>query len=154
MEIVNRRYLRFFRLAESRARQYVEHPWKAARVVAQASRMSESRKAGAQSAFSRSHAGGQWQAFKALIRMLRAWSGGRYNKVPVRTVVFGIAALIYFVSPIDAIPDVIPVIGLLDDVTVIGFVLNAIRHDIERFREWEQVEGRTIEAGAENSAVS
>jgi uncharacterized membrane protein YkvA (DUF1232 family) len=78
--------------------------------------------------------------------MLRAWSSGAYRQAPVRTLVLGIAAILYFVSPIDAISDFIPLLGLVDDVTVLAMVLSAIQHDLEAFRRWEELESRTIEA--------
>jgi uncharacterized membrane protein YkvA (DUF1232 family) len=58
--------------------------------------------------------------------------------VPWETIVWAIAAIIYFVSPIDLIPDFIPVVGYLDDVVVIGWVAASISTDIENFREWEE----------------
>jgi uncharacterized membrane protein YkvA (DUF1232 family) len=39
--------------------------------------------------------------------------------------------------PIDAIIDVIPIVGLMDDVTVIGIALAAAKAEIEKFRQWE-----------------
>ena len=58
----------------------------------------------------------------ALIRLTRAYFSKQYIDVPWQTIVLAIAALIYFVSPIDLIPDFIPVVGYLDDVAVISFV--------------------------------
>src|SRR5207248_2403807 len=73
----------------------------------------------------------------ALFRMIRAYAKGRYTAVPLESVVLGVAALVYFLSPIDLIPDPIPVIGYVDDAAVIGFVLLAIRSDLNDFRAWE-----------------
>lgn len=50
------------------------------------------------------------------------------------------AALIYFVSPADAMPDVIVGLGLLDDATVLGFTIPATHSDLEAFRKWEDEE--------------
>lgn len=47
------------------------------------------------------------------------------------------AGLIYFVSPVDLIPDVIPVIGLTDDAVVLGFVIRTVRQELEAFMAWE-----------------
>ena len=52
-----------------------------------------------------------------------------------------IAGVIYFVSPIDAIPDFIPVIGFMDDAFVISLVMRGVRKDVENFREWESYGG-------------
>lgn len=79
-----------------------------------------------------------WDTLGALIRLLRAWARGRYTVVPWRTLVFAIAGVLYFVDPLDLIPDPIPVIGYLDDATVLAFVLRAIRKDVERFLAWER----------------
>ena len=41
-----------------------------------------------------------------------------------------IVALIYFISPIDAIPDVTPLIGYLDDLGVITALLKYLGHEL------------------------
>lgn len=71
-----------------------------------------------------------------LLEMIKAWVSGEYREVPRATLLLCVAALIYFVNPFDAIPDILPATGLLDDVTVIGFVLSSIKEDVERFRRW------------------
>lgn len=71
-----------------------------------------------------------------LLDMIKAWVSGEYREVPRTTLLLCVAALIYFVNPFDAIPDILPATGLLDDVTVIGFVLASIKEDVERFRRW------------------
>lgn len=80
-----------------------------------------------------------WDELQALIRLIRAWVKGKY-KTPWKTILFSIAALIYFVNPLDFIPDFIPVFGFLDDATIIAFVIKSIRTDILKFLEWEKSE--------------
>lgn len=72
------------------------------------------------------------------IRMIRAYFSGRYREVPWRTIALMIGTCLYLLTPIDLIPDFLPVIGYADDVAVVAFVLRTIRPDIERFREWER----------------
>ena len=79
-----------------------------------------------------------WDTLGALIRLLRAWARGRYSVVPWRTLVFALAGILYFLDPLDIIPDPIPVIGYVDDAAVLAFVLRAIRKDVERFLAWER----------------
>jgi uncharacterized membrane protein YkvA (DUF1232 family) len=81
-----------------------------------------------------------------LVRMLRAFVAGRYKTVPLKTVTGIIAILVYFVSPIDIIPDFLPAIGLTDDVALILWLFNAIGDDLEAFRVWERKQN-TIEIG-------
>jgi len=69
--------------------------------------------------------------------LLKAWRRGAYPVVPWRTIILGVAALIYFVDPFDLVPDFIPVVGYLDDATVIAFVIESIRRDLDKFLAWE-----------------
>lgn len=78
-----------------------------------------------------------WEDLTGMMRLVKAWTSGSYKDVPVQTIVLAVAAVAYFVSPIDAIPDFIPVAGFLDDVTVIGLVISSIRGDVAQFRKWE-----------------
>jgi uncharacterized membrane protein YkvA (DUF1232 family) len=45
-----------------------------------------------------------------------------------------IIALLYVISPIDLLPDAIPLLGLVDDVLVAGFALRQAAAELERYR--------------------
>ena len=47
--------------------------------------------------------------------------------------VIAIAALIYLISPIDAIPDVIPVVGLTDDAAIILAAFAKLAADLRKY---------------------
>ncbi|MBL7834088.1 MAG: DUF1232 domain-containing protein [Cyclobacteriaceae bacterium] len=49
-----------------------------------------------------------------------------------------LAAIIYFLNPIDLIPDFIPVLGLTDDFSVLLWVYNTVTHEIDKFLTWER----------------
>jgi len=79
-----------------------------------------------------------WEDFWTLWRFVRAWREREYRNVPWKSLIMAIAGLLYFLDPIDIIPDFIPVVGYLDDGVVLTFVAKAIHSDLERFREWEK----------------
>ena len=83
-----------------------------------------------------------WDELSVFFRLLKRWVNGDFKEVPWRTIVLIIAGIIYFVNPIDAIFDVIPFVGYIDDVAVVGIVLNSVRKDIEKFLEWEKAGGQ------------
>ena len=72
-----------------------------------------------------------------LCLMVRDYATGDYTDVPFGTVVGIVIALVYFLSPVDLIPDVIPGIGYLDDALVIGFAVSAAHNDIAAYRRWK-----------------
>lgn len=56
-----------------------------------------------------------------------------------------IAGLLYFISPIDLLPDYIPILGYIDDAFVMSVVMNAVASEIERYKAYsEQKNGRQI----------
>lgn len=61
---------------------------------------------------------------------------GNYKEVPLATIISLTAAVVYFVSPIDVIPDVIPFVGQLDDAAVMLFALHAAKNDLEAYEAW------------------
>jgi uncharacterized membrane protein YkvA (DUF1232 family) len=74
----------------------------------------------------------------ALARLVTAMARGTYRELPWTSLVMVVAGLMYFVNPLDMVPDFIIGAGLVDDVAVIAFVLNAIRGDLDKFRAWER----------------
>lgn len=73
----------------------------------------------------------------SLFRMVKQWSKGNY-KAPFKSIVMALAAIAYFVNPLDLIPDFLIGTGLLDDATVIAYALKMIRKDIREFLSWEE----------------
>jgi uncharacterized membrane protein YkvA (DUF1232 family) len=73
-----------------------------------------------------------------LARLTKAWRNKKYTEVSYVTVFLSVAILLYFVSPIDLVPDFIPLVGGLDDVLLLGFLLKIIDKEIERFQAWEK----------------
>ena len=73
-----------------------------------------------------------------LFRLLKAWGRGKYSRMPIKAITLTIATLLYFVNPFDIIPDFIPVIGYLDDATMIAAGIQAIRGDLSDFKKWEK----------------
>lgn len=56
--------------------------------------------------------------------MLKDFFTRKYTEVPVGTIMAIAGSLLYVLSPIDIIPDFIPVVGFLDDAGVIAACIN------------------------------
>ncbi len=72
------------------------------------------------------------------IRMIRAYVAGTYREIPLRSILLILAGLIYFITPIDFLPDFIPGIGLIDDVSVILAIFNSMVEDVKKFQIFEE----------------
>jgi len=68
--------------------------------------------------------------------LISSWIRGDYTEVPVGIITAIIGVLVYFISPIDAIPDFIPGIGLLDDAAVVSGSLYLVKKDIDEYMAW------------------
>lgn len=60
---------------------------------------------------------------------------GRYRDYSMTALITLVAGMVYVVSPIDIIPDFIPVVGFTDDITVFLFVLKSINDELEKYRK-------------------
>lgn len=85
--------------------------------------------------------GATWRYIKAMIRMISAYADGSYRKAPTLSMVMIVAAVIYFISPIDLMPDFIPVIGYIDDALVVTITVSAVKEDLDKFIAWERTKG-------------
>lgn len=73
-----------------------------------------------------------------LIEIVKAWTKKEYREIPLGSITAIFGAIVYFVSPIDAIFDYIPGIGFIDDAFVIGFVINKVDSDLQKFKFWKE----------------
>ncbi|MDE3041330.1 MAG: DUF1232 domain-containing protein [Nitrospirota bacterium] len=73
-----------------------------------------------------------------LVRLLKASMSGVYTGLSVRKLVAIVAAILYLISPLDVIPDFIPVVGYVDDAAVIAWVMKSIAEELKDFKIWEE----------------
>jgi len=83
-----------------------------------------------------------FEDFTVLMRLVRAYYRKEYREVPWNTIAFAIAAIAYFVTPVDLIPDPILGFGYIDDAALIAFVIKSAKDDIQNFRQWEALQQR------------
>jgi len=84
---------------------------------------------------------------KLFIKMVKYHFNGKYRSFSPKSLLLIIAGLIYFITPIDLIPDLIPALGFTDDISVIYFVYKSVKKDIDKFLEWEMIRRQKSQDG-------
>ena len=77
--------------------------------------------------------------------MVRESAAGRYRRLPLRSLVAVVAAIVYFLDPLDLIPDFVPLLGFADDACVVLWVAHRVRRDLDAFLAWEAGRGAVID---------
>lgn len=86
---------------------------------------------------------GNFAAIPGLISLLSSYIHREYKDIPLNSILAAIGALIYFLTPLDIIPDFIVGIGVLDDAFVLNACLEMIGKDVKKYRQWQE-EQQTI----------
>ena len=74
-----------------------------------------------------------------MIELLQDYADKSYTDIPVRIIISVVAVLIYVISPVDLIPDFIPVVGYIDDVAIVLFVLDlGLSGDLKAYKVWRE----------------
>lgn len=69
-----------------------------------------------------------------------AWWRGEYRAISGRALVSIVAGLVYFLSPLDLIPDFLLGVGLLDDVAVLAWVMRTWSSELDAFVAWRDAQ--------------
>lgn len=77
--------------------------------------------------------------FPMVIAILR----GKY-KMPWGTLIWIIVCIIYLISPIDALPDVLPLLGITDDAAFVLWIYTKLHQDLSRYRALQNGENPDI----------
>ena len=75
----------------------------------------------------------------AVPRMVRASATRRYDGG--KRLLLMVAASLYILSPLDAVPDFLLPFGIIDDAFVITWLVGTLLSETERFLEWEKARG-------------
>jgi len=114
--------------AKIKADEYLKSPQKLKKLIKDAEEKAKSR---------RGPLGEIWENLQACFRLVNAYAKGEYHEIPWSSIAMIVASIVYFVMPLDLLPDFILGIGLLDDAALIAWTVRTISSDIEKFIEWE-----------------
>lgn len=81
----------------------------------------------------------------AMISLIRSYIRKEYTELPKGSILAIISALLYFISPIDLIPDFIPGARYFDDVLVVARCWNAVENDVKEYMRWREENGFVVE---------
>ncbi|MDI5991929.1 YkvA family protein [Pseudomonas sp. MDMC216] len=118
-------------------------PWKLTRYLPQAARfLREGRLPELLRALAdkRTPQGQRFAALKEDLQLLRAlslaWFKGEYRQISSQALLMVVAALLYFITPFDAIPDWLVGVGFVDDLAVLAWIMRTWHGELEAFRAW------------------
>jgi uncharacterized membrane protein YkvA (DUF1232 family) len=78
-----------------------------------------------------------FEKLRLLFRMLKAHFLNDYQGINNGKILIGIAVILYFVLPVDLLPDFIPVAGFLDDASLLAWFIKNSVDEIKKFQQWE-----------------
>lgn len=78
-----------------------------------------------------------WYDILLIISLLRDYFGGTYKTVPWNTLTSLSIAFLYLISPIDIIPDMVPIVGIFDDIIFIRIAISFCANDIKKYKIWK-----------------
>lgn len=86
--------------------------------------------------------GGPLQRFvddgRLLLDVVKDYWRGRYRQVPFGAIGAAVFTLIYVLNPLDIVPDVLPLIGQIDDAAIVAACLLLIEQDLRSYALWRQ----------------
>ncbi len=74
--------------------------------------------------------------FKAILSLVGDVLGGKY-KIDSGVLFALIGTIVYVISPVDFIPDIIPGLGWLDDIVAVSIAMNSFGDIIEKYKSWK-----------------
>lgn len=80
---------------------------------------------------------------EVFVRMLTAHIKGDYKSLSSRSLGLLVLGLFYFALPLDMVPDFIPFVGYVDDLSVLLGIYKSLQTDIDKFLLWEQNRHKT-----------
>jgi uncharacterized membrane protein YkvA (DUF1232 family) len=72
-----------------------------------------------------------------LIAIVKDYWSGSYRQIPYGVITSIVFTLIYVLNPFDLVPDMLPLIGQLDDVAVMGACLILVEQDLHKYKDWK-----------------
>jgi len=136
MKLNRQKILDFFKKSESKASVILKDKSKASDTIKEALGKAVTNKGELE---------GVWAKMILLFAIARDYVNGDYTEIPKRSIVAILGGLIYFLSPVDVVPDFVPVLGFIDDVFVLNLVYKQVLKDLEKYKIWKDTQINSIE---------
>lgn len=78
---------------------------------------------------------------KLLLSLIRDYWTREYRAAPFWVIGAAAFALLYVLAPLDLMPDVLPIIGQLDDVAVVSVCVALVRQELLKYEAWRKSRG-------------
>jgi uncharacterized membrane protein YkvA (DUF1232 family) len=78
---------------------------------------------------------------RLVLELIDDFKSGVYREIPWHSIVVIAGAVLYSVSPADVVPDVLPILGMMDDLAIIGLATRIIQKDLRaycRFKGYDE----------------
>jgi uncharacterized membrane protein YkvA (DUF1232 family) len=72
-----------------------------------------------------------------LLGMVKDYWARTYRRAPVGVIAAAAFTLLYVLNPFDLMPDVLPIIGQIDDAAVLAGCLMLLDHDLQQYKTWK-----------------
>jgi uncharacterized membrane protein YkvA (DUF1232 family) len=75
---------------------------------------------------------------KLLIALVKDYWRKSYRQTPFGVIGAIVFSLIYVFNPFDLVPDVLPILGQVDDASVLTACLMLIERDLNKYKKWKE----------------
>ena len=82
--------------------------------------------------------GEQVETFRLTWSLLQDYWSGEYRNIPWKLAASIGFAVTYLVSPLDIIPDFLPLLGFTDDAAVFALVISSFQSELDTYKEWKK----------------
>lgn len=87
---------------------------------------------------------GVWHQLQLFFDLCKDYYEGRYTDVDRKTLIVIVAGLLYFISPLDFIPDFVLGVGFLDDAFILGYVYKKVAGELKKYQDWKDGQAISI----------
>ena len=85
-----------------------------------------------------------WDQIQLFFALAKDYTSGTYTDIPKSSIIAIMAGILYFISPLDIIPDFIVGLGFLDDAFILGMVYKKVAKELERYQDWKDQQKKII----------
>jgi len=136
MKLNKQKILDFFKKSESKATVILNDKTRASKTIKDALGKAVTNKGDLE---------GVWAKLVLLFAVAKDYVNGNYTEIPKRSIIAILGGLVYFLSPVDVIPDFVPVLGFIDDIYILNLVYRQVLKDLEKYKAWKDAQGKIID---------